>query len=699
MRLLWHPFLRIALFWMTFFAPVWYLSSSVSILSLAPVLPVVSQILKSDFSGVSRPEFAYSLAAFLVMTGAGFAAAFFFMHALAISVAMRNARKIVEGAPDLSAFSSDYETFYQKLKARPIIGTSWALFDATLIRPAERGTPIRSTVRPQAFINLGAARESLPGLKLMGSIPGYYVGIGLLLTFMGLVFALYNAAAAIDSTDAQAMQNATRGLLHVATFKFATSIAGLGVSIALSFVFRCYTISMERAFDRFDHAVERRLAYAAPQAIAAAMDARMEEQVTQLKEINSERFFSRMGEQMSPRIEAAMSAAVAPVSASIDSAVARMAETSASGVGDLIDKFSTAVQGGAGQELRALAVTLDELRRTLGDAQKGIHGSGEDFGRSISAAAENLNRLVQQSADRLDEGSGKSQAALNEIVAKLSVTFDRTNDNVQQTIGRATEATASRMEEMLGRMFEQVGTQVNSFMESVAEAEKGLGGRIEETSRKVAESQVASVQAVGSAATEAAQALKNGLANALQRVNGEIEVFVRAMSDTRIALAAQSESFKDTTGESRAIADAFHSTAADFRLAAAPLTQAGERISIATERITAAMQNSVAALETTQASSQQLALSLDAQVGQLSKTWEAYSAHFAGVDKDLANAFRQLHETSEALGRRLTEHVKSVDDGLTKAIDKLNPFVSEFSESIEELSASFEKILRPRAAE
>src|SRR6202012_195036 len=115
------------------------------------------------------------------------------------------------------------------------------------IESEERGVVRQSTARPQTFLNLGVAREKLFGLKMMGSIPGYFVGVGLLLTFVGLVLALYKAAAAVNSADAAGMQNATRELLQVATFKFSTSIAGLGSSIALSLVFRTYTIWMEGA--------------------------------------------------------------------------------------------------------------------------------------------------------------------------------------------------------------------------------------------------------------------------------------------------------------------------------------------------------------------------------------------------------------------------------------------------------------------
>ena len=106
----------------------------------------------------------------------------------------------------------------------------------------------------------------------MGSIPSYFVGIGLLLTFVGLVLALHKAALAVSGTDASDMQKATRELLQVATFKFSTSIAGLGISIALSFFFRVFTIVIEGSFDKFSRSIESNLRYIPPQSIAVEMN-------------------------------------------------------------------------------------------------------------------------------------------------------------------------------------------------------------------------------------------------------------------------------------------------------------------------------------------------------------------------------------------------------------------------------------------
>ena len=108
------------------------------------------------------------------------------------------------------------------------------------------------------------------------------------------------------------------GLLQAATFKFATSIAGLGSSLALSLVFRTYQIWIDGAFYRLCHALESQLAFHPGQRLAIETRDILAEQRDQLKEINSDRFFSRLGETVRPGLEIAIGPLAATLSAAME---------------------------------------------------------------------------------------------------------------------------------------------------------------------------------------------------------------------------------------------------------------------------------------------------------------------------------------------------------------------------------------------
>lgn len=355
----WNSVLRITTFWAIAAACIVALGFMWPAFDIRLIADVLSKAFGGEMEGLSTQSFAFALASALIAVGAGLAVAFMLLYAVAISLALWSVRRVVAGSRDMVTFAGDYEVVYKQLARHPLIGHAWKEFDETLVMPKEPGGVIRNTVRPQAFINMGVARDRLFGLKMMGSIPGYFVGIGLLLTFGGLVLALDKAAAATTSIDANSMQIATRELLQVATFKFSTSIAGLGTSILLSFLFRIYTIAVEGSFDKFCQMVERKLRYAAPQSITAEMNDHMAEQVNELKQINSAEFFARMGDAVSPKIQSAFSTAFAPVTSSIDQAINRLADNSQEGMSELIARFTAGSRPSRwwrilGSQLRAL---------------------------------------------------------------------------------------------------------------------------------------------------------------------------------------------------------------------------------------------------------------------------------------------------------------------------------------------------------
>lgn len=78
---------------------------------------------------------------------------------------------------------------------------------------------------------------------LMRSLPGYFTSFGLIMTFIGLVVALYFAAKGFRSGNVDEARAAIIQLLNAASFKFLTSVAALISALAIS-VFLRYNLSV-----------------------------------------------------------------------------------------------------------------------------------------------------------------------------------------------------------------------------------------------------------------------------------------------------------------------------------------------------------------------------------------------------------------------------------------------------------------------
>lgn len=486
--------IRLALFVGVVFGVVYSLNIASGWLDLNLISATASEAWGGNVEALSNKAFAYSLAALIGALGLGIAVAYGLLNVALVMFAVGRSRRVLTKAMKSAkssgekqrAYSEAHESVRQRLTESFFVGHAFKEFCETLVIPSENGAVISNTIRPQAFIHPGLARERLPGLKIMPSIPGYFVGIGLLLTFIGLVLALSKAGEATRAGDAAVMTQALNGLLEVASFKFATSIAGLGTSIVLAIVFRVYQVFLEGSFGRFCETLENGLAYQAPQSISAEMNRTLKEQLRELKDITQGEFFARMGREMEPIVARAVSGAMTPVGDRIYEAVGNISNQSSAGMEAMVSKFSENMQSGAGAELRALAETLAQMEKTLSALQNELRGSGEDVSRRLAEAAEGLKALVESAGANMEDSSVKSRDAFAEIARTLKESLAGAGEGLNAKIVGAADASARQidatMATVLGRLDAQVG-QLGAGLAAVQEAMKAEAARSEEEAR------------------------------------------------------------------------------------------------------------------------------------------------------------------------------------------------------------------------
>jgi hypothetical protein len=638
-------------------------------------------------AALSEPEFALALAAGLGLVGAGFLAAYLVMHLVLLRVSMWGLRRIIGRYKNPKDFAENYESaVYPRLKDHPLIGHAWKEFDETLLK-GERSPNgvIGNTVRPQAFINFGLLKDKLPGLKMLGSLSGYFVGAGLLLTFIGIVLALHTAGDPRNFTSTDAMQAAMVHLLEIASFKFSTSIAGLFASIVFAIVARLIVIYAEGALGRLCEVVEQQLRYTPPQSITVEMNEVAKEQRDQLKEMNSDRYFTKLAESITPLIEQALGRAMAPVTQQIGDAVGALSSTSQSGVTDLLQKFSESVQSGAGTELKLLASTLAETNSTLQQTQRGLNGSGEDFSRKMADAADTMSRLVNEAGSRLEGSADSSRVALQEVVEAMRAAFDRANAKVESDLGDAASGASAKIEAAMSGVMERLGTQLGNFMDAMQEFQDSSTTSVATTREQLSALQTEAAGAVGKAGAEAAEALRTGLTEALGKVRDEVSRFEAAMQNGVLAYSGQATAISAATERTREAAEAFSGAATQVRNAAAPLLQSGQQVATASKDLQDAVDRSTSELQRAGTASSELAQALTEQVLRLNQTWDAYRSQFDKIDQSLATAVETLSDTTEVQFQRLVDHVKQIDSELAKVLGGLQPLVSTLESSVGEV--------------
>jgi hypothetical protein len=634
------------------------------------VLSVFSEVSAGRFESVSKPNFAYALASAIVSVATGMALVFFVLHVLFIRISLSLAQRSIANCSGPAEFKQHFSEISDSIRKDPLIGDAWDAYARTAIKVGSKNEPIYMSVRPQSYINTSLARERLSGLKILSTVPGYFVGVGLLLTFIGLVIALSKAAGA-TSGDAKDMTASLNQLLNAATFKFSTSIAGLFSSIVLSILFRLYSISIESGFDKICWLIEGRVVFMAPQQIAYRAWQTSGEQLHQLKEINDVQFFQRLGAAVSPALETAVKNAISPLTAKLDSTVDKLENANRTGVEGLVDRFTESIQGTAGKELRELAIVLGEMKDALKSVQGGLSGSGEDFSRRMMDLAENFGRLI------------------NEATAQ----FTSAKANASKEIASLGTEAAVAVQEALREVLTKVGNQMGTFQTSLVDFQERVGRETELFAKNSRETSAASAEAASRAAEASADQIRENLAGVTKDLRGDLERMSQALASSEVALSGQAQSIRDATKESNASASAFERIAKEVHSASAPLTQAAERIAGATQTMSEIFRTAVQSLSDSQAAARELAERLTTHHKQIEAVLDSYEARFGAVDESLSKAVGLLAEEATKQQENITRFVVQIDEGCAKAVTSLQGIASNLAQNTEDLGETLDDFL------
>jgi hypothetical protein len=662
-NLIWNAAVRIPLFW---------LLVAGALFALAQVMPysdwrLISGVVRENQAGllelVTKKDFAFALASAIVQFALALGAAFLVAHVLLIKAALYSARRTL-GPRGHQRFAAGFDRIAQRLRRHALVGHAWCEFEETLIRTED---VVRNTVRPHSFIHLAQARERLFGLKMMASIPGFFVGLGLLLTFIGLVLALNKAAGSTTAGSASDMTHALSGLLDAATFKFSTSIAGLGASLVLSLFFRVYQISIEGAFERFNRALEARMRFQPPQRIAADSLELLAAQRDQLKEINSETFFARFGESVAPQLRTAFAEAITPISSSLDRTMEELKQTSRTGMENLVDNFVDKLDQGAGRELAQVVDTLASLRDGLEGIRSSLAGSGQDVSDKLAAAAENLSSVVAAAGAALGQSASGVAGTVEGVMDRMAAQLEAQTAAFGEKMAALQSAVAVKMEES-GRMARDAG-------EAAATASRNAAG--------------AAVAATEAATQAALEAMRTAMGEATQSLGADIGRLSSALQAVEKSFKAQTQHIDGVSIRSRETADAFGRVAKDLRTASEPILAQSERVAQSADRMATSVAGSVDALSATQRTASGIAEQLSRHFEEIEHIWINYEARFKGVDKDLERAAERFHaevsrhqESMRNFVEDLDRHTGAILTAVSSAVNDLDGSVQDLNETL-----------------
>jgi hypothetical protein len=437
------------------------------------------------------PGFAPLLATIMAISAVAFAVSVYLKHILPGEKLLLNVLGILSKVKSPTDFVREYNEIDTVFKNVSLLKHGWEEFCETLIRPDPQ-SPIqvfRNTIRPRFYMNVTEVEHSMR-LKRLHFVSNLLVGIGLLLTFIGLVAALTQAGNAIGGGGAD-LEGPIKKLLSVAAFKFWTSVSGLGCSIGLRIFYEKQHNKIKGLLEQINAGVERGLQFVTPEYLAIEHLHEAREQSAAMK-----RFSTDLAVNLAQQIQVGFVSALSPVHESLKDIGDRIT----GGIGD-------AIKGAAGTEMEALSQNLGGIVASLNATRTEMDGMGTTFRTAMTEAAgalkaasgEASSEMSQQLRDvisTLAEESRKQATMFDESMKKLSSVVDQASEAAGGEINKAAMNLATGMNgvsdgvrDSAGAMAERMNhlstvlQAIEERMNSHIKAMDSLTGRVQDTEK------------------------------------------------------------------------------------------------------------------------------------------------------------------------------------------------------------------------
>lgn len=424
---------------------------------------VFNQGIFTNFTGDNAEATAYFLVECIGLAGAAFIAVSLFqwrLHARRLikinkklSAYHKNASSAYEAR---KAFAKDFdsvEELFEKTSTAKSFRHHWLEFKETLIIPdiadSEEMKPIQNSLRPFEFFHYSDIKWSP---RIFSAWPNVFVGIGLLLTFIGLAAAIGEAAAGVASTNVAEAQASLEKVLNAAKVKFLTSIAGLGVSIFLGLILRATGWDISRRIYQLCENLERNMLYEFSENIQQRQLTHLEQQTQALKQF-TDNFAVNLGEELEKRLNSVLTTsfkqAMAPLNEAVKEQLAKADSRGAESVEKLVRQLSDNINSGTNDQMTAIVQSLGEVREVLG------------------ATTENLSKSLSGGADAISQQMTEAGKEFSNSITEIKSLVGNITENFNQSISSGSQSIAKQMTDA-GRHFSNevhdiVGTMANSI--------------------------------------------------------------------------------------------------------------------------------------------------------------------------------------------------------------------------------------------
>ena len=567
--------------------------------------------------------------------------------------AVRGLNKHIAHCEDGQAFTRHFDQLNAGLqgwrtgpKARRAVFAAWEEYAETTVLDTRDGQTIRrNAVRPTNFLNV----EDLgfgPGFVRM--MPGMFVSLGLLCTFLGLVAALSKLGH--DLGQGAKPEDVVIGLMIIASAKFVMSLAGLACSITFGIWLRLCQAQLDNSLHGLCLAIERRLSFVSLEDLGFRQLEASVEQREAFRKIGMElvadlkRPLDALPRELSQSIMTAMEPVFeqasrlgtssmegivgdlsSQISSSVGLALTRASDSlkdASERIGTLVDRMNISnTQMGDGMQ-----TALTQMASAIADLRTQVAATGEVASNTMTEGAERLLTVMNETLEGIRDNTAEGAGAMSRAAAEMRAAAD----SFRETLSAATDKGAAAVELRMQDASNAADSAISGAGRAMLEA-------FGKTTNEIAQMGVEMSAKIGSQVIERL----NGLAKQFEDLVAEVTEGVGGMRSASTSL--------------RSGADAIAGAAVSFGGASRELVAATDPVRASHERIEAAIRNLVLATSDTATTMSASAQSVARNAAQVLET--AQTA--LGNERE---GIRQSLETTRATLSQLMREAEKLNE-------------------------------------
>lgn len=530
------------------------------------------------------------------------------------------------------------------------LGNYWREFDECLL-PMEEDRKVHNSFNPREFFTETNLLHNHCDQSFMNAIPPILTGLGILGTFIGLVWGLREFG--LDSTEE--MQMGVKTMMSGITIAFKTSVWGIGLSIVLSFIINQTFASVKKNYyNLLDILDELFILHTEEDYLKEIRDISTQ-QLTQLKNLSDD-----LVEPMEQAMTKAVSATIEPVLNELKTAIVKLSEfkqeSSEKAIEKMVDMMMEKFAGATNDKMLSMGETMDKAASKMSEAVDRIEGL----------------------LGNMKETTSTQSQAIEHVIASLSAVGDTLSGF--KTIGAEMNRQAD--------VFSQMRSENLNMMERIKDVGEQTGTKIEslQNASTTFEESVQKLQAISSQQADVGNVFNN-VVNSLSNLSGQLEKKltlitehgdkfshnIKEMSSTLESMFVLQDGYKESANAINTSLEKFNSASTSIEESLNILNNSSEILNTGIEEYKGIMQEFLS-------DGNEINESMKLTAADAKSLWDTHS-----------NAFKQL---DNAISSGIIQYTQGVKDSLEDILGDFDSHMSKavklFAESIGELDGNLE---------